>query len=1044
MGPDNPVCALRSVITELAGISCWEWLSLAERREVWGGQLTEPAPADRLRYWRSAGRLDDGLFARRLAAEGWDERAFAAAISHRPPSGSPAALPAQAAADWRMLEEIFPGLAGRPPVAPSAATEQLFKQWQHNVPVLTFLEPFLVWADRELAWLPVGRSAVDDLMTDLCGRLASLATRTLVLLMRVDQLRRQPAAMDPVPHALARFVADPALPQILLRRYPALLRLMVRLTRAAVRNAASLAERLHADRRLLTTAGFVPDPAAELVAIRPGLSDPHRGQAHVLGLIFSDGSQLAYKPRPLQLEERFQALLSVLGDRGCDLPFDSATVLARTGYGWMRWVAPQPCDAAGARLFFRRQGQFLALFQALGAVDLHSENVVASGGLPVWVDLECLLHTSLDTGPDPLAEIRAAFRESVAAAGMLPLYGGETADAVEIGGLGGRPGQFYPRPGPTWSQPGTSQMRLSMAPVEMPASNNVPVVDGRRQEVWDYRDELVEGYRAAYDLLIGTADDPEVRRALAELAGCAARLLLRPTEQYTGLLWDAAHPDFLRSMAEAELPFERLWSAGTEAWRANLVQYEVAQLRRGDVPVFVHQPSTGEVRTPDGEPIARAEQTGLAACLDRLSRLSPAHRNREIGAIRAALAAARYTGEPVDTPPPPLASRTPDRAELIDQARAIGARLIDTALGDGALITWSAPYPLAPEAWRYGGIGVDLYAGNTGVALFLAALAVVDPHDDRWRDAAGRAAAYAAEVVLTEPGSLPLGGAMTGLASTVRGLARIRALIGGDRLEVAISAGLQAIAERAAELADTLADGPVDLLDGLAGAVVAVDQLAAPELLELLAGPLLEATERWHDTPGGLCGAAHGAAGIALAHGILAERLERPEHASAVARLLHWENGNRLPAVHNWADLRAAGSLADHEHLVAWCHGAAGIGLTRFALADHGYPAAITDAREAVQGVLTARPRGNDTLCHGTLGNLDLLLQAARRAGRPEWQDEVLRWTAAALDRAGATGHWSLGTPPDFGAPGLMTGISGIGYQLLRIADPRIPSVLAG
>src|SRR4051794_2148665 len=137
MGPDDPVCASRAVTSAC----CWEWLSLAERRETWRGQLTEPAPADRLRYWRSAGRLDDELFDRRLAAEGWDERTFSAAISHRPPAGSPGALPAQAVADWRMLEEIFPALGlpemdDRPqPAAPSAATEQLFKQWQQDVPV---------------------------------------------------------------------------------------------------------------------------------------------------------------------------------------------------------------------------------------------------------------------------------------------------------------------------------------------------------------------------------------------------------------------------------------------------------------------------------------------------------------------------------------------------------------------------------------------------------------------------------------------------------------------------------------------------------------------------------------------------------------------------------------------------------------------------------------------------------------------------------------------------------------------------------------------
>jgi lantibiotic modifying enzyme len=43
------------------------------------------------------------------------------------------------------------------------------------------------------------------------------------------------------------------------------------------------------------------------------------------------------------------------------------------------------------------------------------------------------------------------------------------------------------------------------------------------------------------------------------------------------------------------------------------------------------------------------------------------------------------------------------------------------------------------------------------------------------------------------------------------------------------------------------------------------------------------------------------------------------------------------------------------------------------------------------------------------------------------------------IDRDG----WSNGNPIHVESPGLMTGLSGIGYQLLRLAEPaRIPSVL--
>jgi hypothetical protein len=43
-----------------------------------------------------------------------------------------------------------------------------------------------------------------------------------------------------------------------------------------------------------------------------------------------------------------------------------------------------------------------------------------------------------------------------------------------------------------------------------------------------------------------------------------------------------------------------------------------------------------------------------------------------------------------------------------------------------------------------------------------------------------------------------------------------------------------------------------------------------------------------------------------------------------------------------------------------------------------------------------------------------------------------------------APGAWRCGTPLGVESPGLMTGLAGIGYQYLRLHDPkRVPSVLA-
>jgi lantibiotic modifying enzyme len=85
----------------------------------------------------------------------------------------------------------------------------------------------------------------------------------------------------------------------------------------------------------------------------------------------------------------------------------------------------------------------------------------------------------------------------------------------------------------------------------------------------------------------------------------------------------------------------------------------------------------------------------------------------------------------------------------------------------------------------------------------------------------------------------------------------------------------------------------------------------------------------------------------------------------------------------------------------------------------------------------------NHSLCHGDLGSLDFLLQAAVARDDPEWRETVRRTTArvvAGIDHNG----WICGVPTAIETPGLMNGLAGIGYGLLRLAEPEtVPSVLA-
>jgi lantibiotic modifying enzyme len=86
---------------------------------------------------------------------------------------------------------------------------------------------------------------------------------------------------------------------------------------------------------------------------------------------------------------------------------------------------------------------------------------------------------------------------------------------------------------------------------------------------------------------------------------------------------------------------------------------------------------------------------------------------------------------------------------------------------------------------------------------------------------------------------------------------------------------------------------------------------------------------------------------------------------------------------------------------------------------------------------------GSHCLCHGDLGILDVLLEASLRLSDAPWRGEVDLWAGVALESIERNG-WLCGNPLGVESPGLMTGLAGIGYGLLRLAEPaQVPSVLA-
>jgi len=404
------------------------------------------------------------------------------------------------------------------------------------------------------------------------------------------------------------------------------------------------------------------------------------------------------------------------------------------------------------------------------------------------------------------------------------------------------------------------------------------------------------------------------------------------------------------------------------------------------------------------------------------------------------------------------AAPTLDAGRLLAAAEAIGDRLEALAIRDGEHVSWLGLAAQAEERqWAVVPMTPDLYTGMPGVALFLGYLSDVTGE--------ARHARLAREVLvslrrqLADYGAdITTVGGYYGWGGVIYALTHLGVLWNDPSL----LDEAEGMVERLPALIE--ADTSLDILTGSAGciggllALYRVRPSPATLAAAVLCGERLLATAQptehgigWLSPAAGerpLAGFSHGAAGCAWALLELAAVTGDERFRMAALAAIADERTLFSATAGNWLDLRPGGALPEAEGgegagVTAWCHGAPGIGLGRVMSLPHlDDPNVRAEIEIAVKTTLEHGFGANHSLCHGDLGNLDLVLEAGRVLQEPRWQQATEQMAARILDSIERNGCL-CGVPFSLEVPGLMTGIAGIGYELLRVAEPeRVPSVL--
>ena len=280
-----------------------------------------------------------------------------------------------------------------------------------------------------------------------------------------------------------------------------------------------LAARIGSDRVAL--AELLGAPAGTLHAVALGRGDLHGGGRTVARLQF-EGGTVMYKPRSLRIDATLDGLLSaVFGDAPGRVRVPK--VIDRGSHGWAAFAAHRYCSGeAELRCYYRGLGHWLAILRLIGGTDIHLENLIAVGPVPVVVDAESVFCRVIEIEPSGLGDAYDTavklMRNSVLRTGIVPFRtAGLGMEGVDLSAAGALPGEQPRVQVPVIVDDGTEPARLGMVEAEVSIAQNHP---SAQPDVSLYWDHISEGFIDASGRLRALDANGELMPLLTAFEGC--------------------------------------------------------------------------------------------------------------------------------------------------------------------------------------------------------------------------------------------------------------------------------------------------------------------------------------------------------------------------------------------------------------------------------------------------------------------------------------------------------------------------------------------
>ncbi|HET9654972.1 MAG TPA: type 2 lanthipeptide synthetase LanM [Kineosporiaceae bacterium] len=443
---------------------------------------------------------------------------------------------------------------------------------------------------------------VEQIWQELSARVEQHAFRVLIgEFHQFRQARGLPMTSegDEALQDFRRRLAEPGTCEAILDHHPVLRQ---RLRVVLDNSLAAYAEVLTGyaqDRPELDRAGLVGGEDDPIVGFFGTGADLHNGNRQVVGLQLGSGRKVMYKPRALVSDGCVRDLFTVAEARLAHSLTDclptSVTIGSR---GWQAFIAPAAMTEADqpARYFYRF-GALAAILGAIGASDLHGENLLAAGEYPCLIDTETVIRPNTGVDSDSLPHtLINQLKRSVGPTMLVPMTNPNSPLDLMMAGVGVEGEQVSKLRRPVIRDHETDAISVRWEQVTYRHKDNMARLGPDALSAIDHFDHVLAGYSDS----LAVIREEDLAKVLARYRDMPVRCLIRSTMVYTRFLDAATHPDYLRTEEERDRLL-RLLGSYPDYLGEQAAEYvggvEREDLHTGNVPYFVARAGSTELGT---------------------------------------------------------------------------------------------------------------------------------------------------------------------------------------------------------------------------------------------------------------------------------------------------------------------------------------------------------------------------------------------------------------------------------------------------------------